>query len=141
MGGEIVIRRFQRKQVITGIGIALGVIAIFTFFVLNLNQSQDPVINNNVVANTSVPEDSFAIRRDEFIAKYPEEIRIVSEPNRQDAVLLSTTNDRVEYTVEIREEGWYQIALEVEDKTPTLLTNRIAFQINGEIPYYETRSI
>jgi ABC-type glycerol-3-phosphate transport system substrate-binding protein len=141
MGGEIVIGRFQRKQVMIGVGITLGVIAIFTMFLINQNRSQTPLINNNAVTNTSLPVDSFAIVRNQFSPRYPQGIRLVVEPNRQDVMLLSTSNENVEYTFEISEEGWYQIALEVEDQTPTLLTNRIALQINGQFPYFETRSI
>jgi hypothetical protein len=119
----------------------LGLLALFVTFLLTRDQSQEPQINIGSVSSSSLPSNSFALLRDTYPMQFPQGVRQVISPNQSLVTELDTLRSTFEYLVEIDNTGWYQLAIQVQDSSPNLLTNRISLRLNGESPYYETRSI
>lgn len=129
------------KRYLYGVAAIVGLLALFVTFLLTRNPSQEPLINFDSVTNSAVPSNSFAKLRDQFPTQYPQGVRISVDPSRNPLTELATTQNIVEYRVEIASAGWYQLAIQVQDSSPNLLTNRVSLRINGESPYFETRAI
>lgn len=128
----------QKRLMVLSLIIILAIIGVF---VRNENIQATPSgFDFSLVSGEALPARSFARLRNQNEHLKPQGIK-KSFVHSSEHLAELQPGKKVDYTVLVEQEGWYQFVLEVKDLSPNLLTNRIRFLVNGVSPYQETDSL